>query len=632
VNTVADSVETAAEDAAAAPAAEGVTPPSAPDAPAAVTGAAAAASASRRSRREARLAATADATPNEQSTDAALPSTDGTDEAPRAETAADRAPAGQSRRAARAAAAAIAAATAADVPLEPTSRAADASSATDSSATDSSTTDPSTEDSSTTDSPTAVVTPLPPKTGAAPGIVAAASTVAAPRPHAQKLGRRAAESFSDAIERPAGGRRAIISVPTTAVPIIDGGEAPKGRAATGSAKAGATDDAEGAALADLAIPATVEVEIVVTQAIELPARVSPKDDAERAIEPDSATTSSTTLESASVQDLSTAVEPTTATTGHDVERSPQNAPTAPAPVAPLKPVSRRTLRAAALGSQTPGSPESADAASGGPVGAEAGSRSGTDAKPSGHGADEPSKTGRRGKRANIAKGGFSALALLFATGIAVATSMPASALHAASEGLGETVLADVAPSEPGQELTTSADVPTSTISRDTYSVRDTAALKAAGFRIADTFTNNPNGTIQWPFPIGVPISDYFGPRESPGGIGSTDHKGVDFTPGQGTPIQSIADGVVSTVEPFDNSGLGVHVIVDHVINGQLVQSVYGHMIVGSITVTEGQVIKVAQVVGQVGNTGASTGAHLHLEIRPDGVAVDPYAWLKANAN
>ncbi|MCS5734564.1 M23 family metallopeptidase [Herbiconiux sp. CPCC 203386] len=213
--------------------------------------------------------------------------------------------------------------------------------------------------------------------------------------------------------------------------------------------------------------------------------------------------------------------------------------------------------------------------------------------------------------------------------------MPASALHAASAGpvVSENVLADIAPALPGQELTTSADVPTSSIARDGYSVRDTAALKAAGFRVADTFTNNPTGTIQWPFPVGVPISDYFGARESPGGIGSTDHKGVDFAPGQGTPIQSIADGVVSSVQPYDNSGLGVHVIIDHIVNGQKVSSVYGHMLTGSIQVEEGQVVKVAQTIGLVGNTGASTGPHLHLEIRLDGVtAVDPWAWLQSNAN
>ncbi|WP_291045771.1 M23 family metallopeptidase [Herbiconiux sp.] len=150
--------------------------------------------------------------------------------------------------------------------------------------------------------------------------------------------------------------------------------------------------------------------------------------------------------------------------------------------------------------------------------------------------------------------------------------------------------------------------------------------------MADTFTNNPVAAVQWPFPVGVPISSGFGPHDSPGGIGSTDHKGVDFTPGEGTIIQSIADGVVREVVPNDNGGLGVHVIVDHVVDGQAVSSVYGHMLTGSIEVEEGQVIKVTQALGRVGNTGTSTGAHLHLEIRLDGTTpVDPFAWLEANA-
>jgi murein DD-endopeptidase MepM/ murein hydrolase activator NlpD len=41
---------------------------------------------------------------------------------------------------------------------------------------------------------------------------------------------------------------------------------------------------------------------------------------------------------------------------------------------------------------------------------------------------------------------------------------------------------------------------------------------------------------------------------------------------------------------------------------------------------------VAQKLGEVGSTGESTGAHLHLEIHINGVPVDPFAWLKANAN
>jgi murein DD-endopeptidase MepM/ murein hydrolase activator NlpD len=148
-----------------------------------------------------------------------------------------------------------------------------------------------------------------------------------------------------------------------------------------------------------------------------------------------------------------------------------------------------------------------------------------------------------------------------------------------------------------------------------------------------TFTNNPAGSIQWPFPFGVPISDFFGPRIAPTEGASTFHQGVDFAPGDGTPIQTIADGVVREVHPIDDNGLGVHVIVDHMIDGKLVSSVYGHMRVGSIQVTVGESITVGENIGLVGNTGVSTGAHLHFEIHPGGgAAVDPYAWLQAHAN
>ena len=79
-------------------------------------------------------------------------------------------------------------------------------------------------------------------------------------------------------------------------------------------------------------------------------------------------------------------------------------------------------------------------------------------------------------------------------------------------------------------------------------------------------------------------------------------------------------------------GLGNHVVVDHVINGQKVQSVYGHMLDNSFQVTVGETVKVTQTLGLVGSTGESTGAHPHLEIHINGVPVDPFAWLKANAN
>ncbi|MGA1835957.1 M23 family metallopeptidase [Herbiconiux sp. 11R-BC] len=400
---------------------------------------------------------------------------------------------------------------------------------------------------------------------AAPPVQAAASTVAAPRPHLQRGGRRAAESFTDAIERPAGGRRARVAVPTTA------------------------EAATVAAAAPVVAREAGEIEIAI--------EIVPAGGAGAAEAAGAATTAGAAA----------------AVAGADRVVAQ--------PVPAARAVSRRTLRTTSFGAEAsePGSsaPDSSDA-------------SAPDA--SAAGPSRPNSTGRRSRRGDIAKGGLSALALIFATGIAVATTMPASAWHAASDTSSVAFLADVAPQAPGQQLTTSAEAAGSSIARDGFGVRDVAALKAAGLHIADTFTNNPNGAVQWPFPVGVPISDGFGARESPGGIGSTDHKGVDFAPGQGTAIQAVADGVVSLVQSTDNGGLGVYVIIDHVIDGQKVSSVYGHMLSGSIQLSEGQVVKVAQTVGRVGNTGTSTGPHLHLEIRLDGVTpVDPFAWLQTHA-
>ena len=441
----------------------------------------------------------------------------------------------------------------------------------------------------------AETTPEIPQRDASVPDAVAASSVATLRPHAQKAGRRAAESFSDEIEKPAGGRRAIVSSPTTALPS--------------DASPSAASSEASAAPPTAEVPVDIEVEVVVAVPMDDP--TAPLTSA--------GTRATPVIETAAIPVIETAAAILPAAMAGEEAVS-------------AKPLSRRTLRTAAIVTDTAAAAVSNDPAHASGTAPAGGKNAGTGTG-AGRADDAKPPTGRR--RRNIAKGGFSALALLFATGIAVATTMPAEALHAASEGTHPSAVVTeraAAPALPGQELTTSAEAAGASIARDGYSVRDVAALKAAGFRVADTFTNNPTGAIQWPFPVGVPISDGFGARESPGGIGSTDHKGVDFAPGQGTPIQSIADGVVSSVQPYDNSGLGVHVIIDHVVDGQKVSSVYGHMLTGSIEVTEGQVVKVAQTVGLVGNTGASTGPHLHLEIRIDGVTpVDPFAWLQTHA-
>lgn len=159
---------------------------------------------------------------------------------------------------------------------------------------------------------------------------------------------------------------------------------------------------------------------------------------------------------------------------------------------------------------------------------------------------------------------------------------------------------------------------------DTTTVAELASQ--AGIRnFSSLFHNDPNAAIQWPFVVGVPMSYGYGMRD--GRL----HKGIDFTPGSGAPIQAIADGTVR-IATEAGGDYGVHVIIDHVIDGQLVSSHYGHMQYGSLKVTPGQHVTVGTVLGLTGNTGRSYGAHLHFEILANGTtAIDPMPWLRAYA-
>ncbi len=217
--------------------------------------------------------------------------------------------------------------------------------------------------------------------------------------------------------------------------------------------------------------------------------------------------------------------------------------------------------------------------------------------------------------------------------ILVATTVPANAfIKPESAATAESQSYSGSQSGDAQELSVAASAQ-STVTRDAYTVvsaQQKVQVRTTGG--AYFYTNNPAGVIQWPFPSGVTITSGFGSRRVSGcGYCSTYHEGLDFTPGAGTPIQSIAAGVVRKVD-VSGSAYGNYVIVDHVVNGQNVQSLYAHMQYGSIKVAEGQAVTVAQPLGAVGNTGISTGAHLHLEVHLDGVPVDPFAWLQANAN
>lgn len=235
------------------------------------------------------------------------------------------------------------------------------------------------------------------------------------------------------------------------------------------------------------------------------------------------------------------------------------------------------------------------------------------------------------KRHPLLSGFMSLAAMLGVAALLISTSLPANAFFTATASTPATITTEHVPL---QLLNVSTGVDVNTAARDSYTVIPfvkKVVIKLAA-RGSTMYTNDPNGTIQWPFPVAVPIASGFGAREVAGcSYCSTFHEGLDFTPGSGVPVHAIADGVVSLVQQ-DSGGLGNHVMIDHMINGQKVQSVYAHMQTGSVTVAVGQAVKVTEVLGAVGSTGASTGAHLHLEVHVGGTPIDPFGWLKANAN
>ena len=134
--------------------------------------------------------------------------------------------------------------------------------------------------------------------------------------------------------------------------------------------------------------------------------------------------------------------------------------------------------------------------------------------------------------------------------------------------------------------------------------------------------------VQWPLPQATRMSSDFGPRSCAGC--SSNHQGIDLNAPGGTPIQAMAAGVVITASATSSGPFGVHAEIQHLIDGEVVTTLYAHMRPGSMPLVVGQHVSVGQVVGQVGCTGNCSGNHLHFEIRPGGnSAADPAAWLYA---
>jgi murein DD-endopeptidase MepM/ murein hydrolase activator NlpD len=130
-------------------------------------------------------------------------------------------------------------------------------------------------------------------------------------------------------------------------------------------------------------------------------------------------------------------------------------------------------------------------------------------------------------------------------------------------------------------------------------------------------------------PVSASVGSRFGARRSPGGVGSTDHKGVDFPVPPNTPVTASLPGVVRIKQ--DPDGYGNYVVVDH---GNGLETRYAHL--SRYNVRDGQSVGQGDVIalsgGQRGAAGAgnSQGAHLHFEVRRNGQPVDPSSVFNQN--
>jgi murein DD-endopeptidase MepM/ murein hydrolase activator NlpD len=122
-------------------------------------------------------------------------------------------------------------------------------------------------------------------------------------------------------------------------------------------------------------------------------------------------------------------------------------------------------------------------------------------------------------------------------------------------------------------------------------------------------------------PVKGSITSKYGKRKDPLNQKTAFHTGIDFRGKKGEPILATADGVVK--KAFRNGGYGNYVLIDH---GNGYTTSFSHM--QKYLVRKGDKIHRGQLIGLVGNSGRSTGSHLHYEITMDKKTINPYNFLE----
>jgi murein DD-endopeptidase MepM/ murein hydrolase activator NlpD len=137
----------------------------------------------------------------------------------------------------------------------------------------------------------------------------------------------------------------------------------------------------------------------------------------------------------------------------------------------------------------------------------------------------------------------------------------------------------------------------------------------------------PTVVGEWGYPLAGDYrkTDGYGPRSVPDcSFCSTFHRGYDMAQDCGATIYAAGPGTVIRAGAWGTFGNAVQ--IDH---GGGVATIYGHMMWNSLMVQTGTTVVAGTPIGLEGRTGAATGCHLHLEVRVNGVAIDPEPFMAA---
>jgi murein DD-endopeptidase MepM/ murein hydrolase activator NlpD len=149
---------------------------------------------------------------------------------------------------------------------------------------------------------------------------------------------------------------------------------------------------------------------------------------------------------------------------------------------------------------------------------------------------------------------------------------------------------------------------------------EAAARAARAGRAAPPAPSVERQSREWIWPGYGRLTSRYGYRTHPIYRERRFHAGIDVGGGYGAPVLASRAGTVILAGPA--SGYGTLVVVSH---GDGVSSAYAHM--SALLVSEGDTVEQGRMVGRIGNSGVSTGPHLHFEIRQEGEPVDPLRYV-----